>query len=165
MMGLDPSPAVVTLLTVAGGGALTLGGQYVIAWMKGRDVRHVADREADAKLEEHRDSLTFDLLNAAREELTAFRQEVSSLRPLQARVAHLEEALDHLHALLHADSDAEWEAAERRAKGFLKRMRPGVGELRNMKQAGESAETLTGTGNHEGDDYAGKRARRFGRKP
>jgi len=129
-------------LLVATGGGATLIGQYVTSWLKSRsDIRRV-DRDADAKIESQRDKLTMDLLEQARLEMASLRAEVADLRPLQARVAHLEEALDHVHALLHADGPDEMRAAHRRARAFLKRMRPEVGDLRNMAQAADSAREL-----------------------
>jgi hypothetical protein len=111
-------------LFVAGsGGGLTLLAQSGTAWLKARGERHRTNRDADVKLEEHRDKLTFDLLDAARVEVAAARDEAASLRPMVARLAHFEEALDHIHALLHAQMGEERKAAERRARAFLSRMR------------------------------------------
>ena len=111
-------------LFVAGsGGGITLLAQSGTAWLKARGDRHRTDRDADVKLEEHRDKLTFDLLDAARVEVAAARDEAASLRPMVARLAHFEEALDHIHALLHAQMGEERKAAERRARAFLNRMR------------------------------------------
>lgn len=126
-------------IAASGGTGGTLLYQTVSSWWKSRTDRHRADRDVDAQLEEHRDQLTFDLLKASREELSALRTELVQLRPLSVRVAHLEEALDHIHALLHADGDAERGAADRRARAFLRRMRPDIGDLRNAAQISESA--------------------------
>lgn len=136
--------AAIVELAVAAitGGGGTLVGQAALGWLKSRaDVRRT-DRDADARLEEHRDHLTFDLLNAAREEMTALRGELGELRPISARVAHLEEALDHIYALLHAEGEIERRAAERRAKAFLRRMRPEIGDLRNSAQRATSAQRV-----------------------
>ena len=101
----------IEALFVAGsGGGITLLAQSGTAWLKARGERHRTDRDADVKLEAHRDKLTFDLLDAARVEVAAARDEAASLRPMVARLAHFEEALDHIHALLHARNG-------RRAKG------------------------------------------------
>lgn len=111
-------------LFVAGSdGGMTLLAQSRTAWLKARGERHRTDQDADVKLEAHRDKLTFDLLDAARVEVTAAREEAACLRPMVARLAHLEEALDHIHALLHARMGEERKAAERRARAFLNRMR------------------------------------------
>ena len=115
---------------VLGGGGSTVFAQAIAGWWNGRNAEHRSQRDTDVKLEEHRDSLTFDLLAAAREEMAALRSEASSLRPLLFHAAHLEEALDHLYALLHAEGDIERLAAERRAKSFLRRMRPDQGETK-----------------------------------
>jgi hypothetical protein len=122
-----------------GGGGTTIFAQAVGGWWSGRRDDQRAQREADVKLEEHRDSLTFDLLTAAREEMASLRAEAASLRPLMVHAAHLEEALDHLYAILHADGDLERKAAERRAKAFLKRMRPEPGDKRQAVQTEISA--------------------------
>lgn len=136
-------PDIGALATAAvSGGGITLLGQWATAWWTGRGERDRTDKTLDAQLEEHRDNLTFDLLKAAREEMAQLRTEATSLRPLMAHAAHLEEALDHLHALLHAEGDAERRAAVRRAKAFLRRMRPGIGDLRNQAQAQASAKNL-----------------------
>lgn len=136
---MSEASTIGNAILVVGGGCATVIAQWGVAWLKGRgDVRRV-ERDADVKLEEHRDSLTLDMLTAAREEMAALRSELSELRPLQGRIAHLEEALDHLHALLHAGGEAEWAAAERRARAFLRRMRPQIGDLRNIAQRNDSA--------------------------
>lgn len=134
---------IVEIAAIAlGGGGTTMFAQAVGGWWKGRSADKRTQLDHDAKLEEHRDSLTFDLLTAAREEMASLRAEASSLRPLMVHAAHLEEALDHLHALLHADGDLERKAAERRAKAFLKRMRPDPGEKRQAVQTEISAANL-----------------------
>jgi hypothetical protein len=129
---------------VLGGGGSTVFVQAVGGWWSGRREDRRNERDTDLKIEEHRDSLTFDLLTAAREEMSALRSEAASLRPLALHVAHLEEALDHLHALLHAEGELEQIAASRRAKAFLKRMRPEPGEKRNAVQAEISAARVIG---------------------
>lgn len=123
-------------------------GNAVVQWMRSRETRHATDRTVDQKVEEHRDQLTLDLLEAARTEAAAWREEVSNLRPMVTdmlvRLAHFEEALDHLHALLASEEPAERSAAERRARAFLKRMRrdPLSPELRNPVQSAASRESL-----------------------
>lgn len=132
---------------ISGGGLLALF-QGVTGWAEKRREGHLAKQSAqqenDARLEEHRDKLTFDLLTAARSEMAALREEVATLRPINARIAHLEEALDHIHALLNAEGDLEMRSARRRAKAYLRRMRPEVGDLRNAAQAQESAKNILG---------------------
>ena len=133
----------LSVAALTGGGG-TLLFQAVGGWFRERARDRRADRFSDVKLEEHRDRLTFDLLEAAREELSDLRTEVSELRPISIRVAHLEEALDHIHALLHAEGDVETRAAERRAKAFLRRMRPEIGDLRQSAQVATSAKNVIG---------------------
>lgn len=130
------------LVAAATGGGGTVVLQNLTAWIRTRGEIRRGDREVDAKLEEHRDQLTFDLLTAARDEMSALRSEIAELRPASARVAHLEEALDHIYALLHAEGDIELRAAQRRAKAYLRRMRPEIGDLRNTAQAATSAQRV-----------------------
>lgn len=129
---------------IIGGGGSTVFAQAVGGWWNGRRDDRRTQRDTDLKIEEHRDGLTFELLTAAREEMSALRAEAASLRPLALHVAHLEEALDHLHALLHAEGEIERVAASRRASAFLKRMRPEAGEKRNAVQAEISAARVIG---------------------
>lgn len=131
------------------GGVAVFLGNLVIQWVKTRGDRSSAQASAEVQLEQHRDKLTFDLLAAARSELavvrdqlTAARGEAELLRPLQARLAHFEEALDHIEALLNSDTPEEEAAAERRARAFLNRMRraaDAIGALRNEAQIRRSA--------------------------
>lgn len=128
-----------TVLTFATGGGATILGTGLFQWLRDRST-------SEAKIEEHRDGLTFDLLRAAREEMSELRKEVTDLRGLTVKVAHIEEALDHIYALLHADGEIEMAAAARRASAFLRRMRPDVvetkGERRNAVQTEISARRL-----------------------
>jgi len=141
-MGSETAIQLVIAALTGGGGTLLF--QAAGGWFKERARDRRADRFSGVKLEEHRDRLTFDLLEAAREELSDLRTEVSELRPISIRVAHLEEALDHIHALLHAEGDVETRAAERRAKAFLRRMRPEIGDLRQSAQVATSAKNVIG---------------------
>lgn len=120
-----------------GGGGVTILGQVVAGWWKSRGDKYRVDREVDAELETERGKLMLDLIEAARADVTAVRKETASIH-----AAHLEEALDHIHALLNADGDVERQAAERRARAFLRRMRPEIGDIRNQRQAVRSAGEL-----------------------
>ena len=126
----------------ASGGGVTLLGQWAGDWFKGRrqDAHH--ERSTDARLEEHRDNLTFKLLEAAQASVEALQKKVDELMPLQPAAAQLREALDHIHELLHAEGPVEEKAAERRARAFLRRVRPEVGDLRNRLQAVRSGQNL-----------------------
>jgi len=125
------------MLAIVGGSGGTFVLQLATGWWKARSEDRKTERDADVKLEQHRDQLTFDLLTAAREEMAELRREVAALRPLSGCVAHLEEALDHLHALLHAEGAAAKQAAEQRARMFLRRMRPIplAGSFRRVRRA------------------------------
>lgn len=120
-----------------GGGGATLFAQVAAGWWRARGVRYKVDRTVDADLETERGKLTLELLKAAREDAKAVREETASIHAV-----HLEEALDHIHALLNADGADERKAAERRARAFLRRMRPEVGDIRNRRQAVRSAQAL-----------------------
>ncbi|MEG3152987.1 hypothetical protein U1769_24100 [Sphingomonas sp. ZT3P38] len=106
-----------------GGSGATMVTQWGAAWLKTRGDRHQFDRTADAKLEEHRDALTFQLLEAARAEVAQARMEVAQLRPLEQHLYHFQQALEHIEAMLSATDPAERGSAERNARAFLNRMR------------------------------------------
>ena len=134
---------VLSLATAAAsGGGITLLGQWVGDWFKGRRENERHESSIDAQLEQHRDNLTFKLLEAAQASVEALQKKVDELMPILPAAAHLREALDHIHELLHASGDAEVHAAERRARAFLTRMRPEVGDLRNKIQKARSAENI-----------------------
>jgi hypothetical protein len=123
------------IMTAAGaGGVFTWIGQSAVAFIKARSHRHAATLATDSaterhaiseanELDRHRDRLTFDLLQAAREEVAAARRDAADLRNLQARLHFFDEALDHLSALLLATEERDTSGkAERRARAFLLRM-------------------------------------------
>jgi hypothetical protein len=95
---------LTTTATLATGSGLTWLGNAAVRWLRDRCT-------GEERIAQHRDGLTFDLLRAAREEMSALRAEVTDLRGLTAKAAHIEEALDHIHALLHAEGEAELRAA------------------------------------------------------
>jgi len=142
--GLGMADAWSIAIAAVSGGALTQFVQMATGWVKQRHDSQHADRTVDAQLEEHRDNLTLKLLDAAQRSVVELQKQVGELLPHMTAAAHLQEALDHLHALLHADGDAEVQAARRRAMAFLRRMRPDVGTLRNAAQLQESARNLMG---------------------
>lgn len=132
------------VLAGGGGGALVKLAPIAIEWIKAGPKRREVELDGEAKIDRQRSELTLELLRQAHDEVAAARKEVAELRPLQARLAHFEEALDHIHAMLSSDTDAEKAAAERRARAFLRRMRgeDAKGERRNALQAEISAERL-----------------------
>lgn len=82
------------------------------------------------RLEIHRDELTFELLQNARIEMSGarvemddLRDEVRKLRSLEQHVYHFQQSLDHLEALLFAETIDARSIAERNARAFLTRMR------------------------------------------
>lgn len=115
-------------LTAAGigGGACASAATVAVQWLRSRGERHATDRTVNADLQKHWTDTTLELVDALRSELHEAREELTGLRPLVAHLAHFEEALDHIHALLAAlrsESRDELKAAERRAQAFLRRMR------------------------------------------
>lgn len=86
--------------------------------------------EQGDRLEVHRDGLTFELLQNARQEMANarvevedLRDEVRKLRAMEQHFYHFQQSLDHLEALLFADTTEAQAAAERNARAFLARMR------------------------------------------
>jgi hypothetical protein len=153
-----------TILLTLGAGAGGWWSSVVTQWFKARSSRYAADRSTDVKLEEHRDGLTFQLLEAARVEVAELRVEVHRLRPMEHHLLHFDEALRHLEELLFADSDEALANAKRNARAFLnriKRMREATGVLNNevqrltsavemLHRTGEAAKREPGDGGGEG---------------
>lgn len=106
---------------------LFYGRPLFTMWVEAKRIgmeEKAADREADRKLDEQRNSLTFDLLSAARREVQELIEEIKRLRPLEIHAIHLQEALLHIEALLRAvDNIGMLEEAERDARAFLNRIR------------------------------------------
>lgn len=82
------------------------------------------------RLEVHRDGLTFELLQNARQEMANarvevedLRDEVRKLRAMEQHFYHFQQSLDHLEALLFAETTDARSTAERNARAFLTRMR------------------------------------------
>ncbi len=122
------------LATVVPAGLALFGsgwaGQAVLAWMKNRGEQAARKEDSNVKLTEHSSKLMFEVLEAARvdvqlarAEAKAARTENASLRSMEGRFAHFEEALDHIKMLIAAEGAEEVRAARRRATAFLNRMR------------------------------------------
>lgn len=82
------------------------------------------------RLEVHRDELTFQLIASAKQEMSAarvevddLREEVKKLRAMENHFYHFQQSLEHLEALLTADTPEARAQAERNARAFLNRMR------------------------------------------
>lgn len=82
------------------------------------------------KLNEHRDGLVLDLIKNSRDEMQALRTEaelvkaeVAKLRPLEQHYFHFMQSLDHLEAILLAETDGQRKVAEHNARAFLGRVR------------------------------------------
>lgn len=118
------------IIAAVAGATVTLTWQGVTASFRQRSTAQSRAVEAEANLDQHRDKLTFDLLQAAREEVAAARSEANELRGLQTRLRHFDEALEHIEALLAATTTGDgWEIAARHARAFLAR-------IQGMKNAG-----------------------------
>lgn len=128
---------------VATGLAGWFGNAYLVRLkIKAEGAKALLD--VDAVLEKHRDGLTFQLLDAARTELVLMRGEVEKLRPMESHLYHLQQALEHIEALLNPDPDSR-ALAERNARAFLNRMRrleDAKGTIANEIQRQRAAETL-----------------------
>lgn len=117
---LDVGPWVVVSAVV------TWVGQ---AFIHRREVRRI-ELEYAGKVNESRDDLAIELLAnarneiiAARSEMTGLREEINSLRAMEQHFYHFQQALEHLTAVLCAETPEARANAERLAKAFLARMR------------------------------------------
>lgn len=100
---------------------------------KQRKEKEKTERERAEKgdrLEIHRDELMFEVLEHARQEMACarvevedLRSEVQKLRAMEQHFYHFQQSLDHLEALLLAETESARTAAERNAQAFLNRMR------------------------------------------
>jgi uncharacterized protein (UPF0335 family) len=106
------------------------------------------------RLEIHRDELTFELLQNARQEMSSarvevedLRDEVRKLRTMEQHFYHFQQSLDHLEALLFAETSDARSVAERNAQAFLTRMRrvnEAKSTLANEAQRAASKVEVTG---------------------
>jgi HPt (histidine-containing phosphotransfer) domain-containing protein len=133
-------------------GSAGSAGTVIVQMLRSRSARFSTERSIDARLQEHWTDTTLKLVEALQAELHSSREQLAEQRLGQARLAHFEEALDHIHALLAAlksVNEQELLAAERRASAFLRRMRPDPvelkGEHRQEVQRDISAERVTPT--------------------
>lgn len=117
-LGAAPFVVITTLVT-----------WFAAVWHYQAKERKEAIDRGD-QLEIHRDGLTLNLLqsardemNQAREEAVHLREEVRSLRAMEDHFYRFQQALDHLEALLFPDSPEARVIAERNARAFLNRMR------------------------------------------
>lgn len=136
---------------------------WVAAVYMYRDKKKEKVADQTYSLEIHRDELTFQLLQNARQEMSSarvevedLRDEVKKLRSMENHFFHFQQSLDHLEALLFSPTDEEKVAAERNARAFLTRMRrlnEAKGTLANEAQRAASeisvldANTKKGPGN------------------
>lgn len=112
------------------------------------------DRTVDAKLEEHRDKLTFDLLNAARQERAAMQADLERWKTIAAHLEDFDLALSYIEALLAADSDQARNLVARSARVFLDRIevkRRAQQQVRAEAQLGVSVAGLNLRAGDKGD--------------
>jgi len=83
-----------------------------------------------ATVSKHRDDLTLELLGGARAEMAAakvevatLRAEVKGLRSLELHFYLFQQALDHLEAILTAETVEQRAVAENNARAFLDRIK------------------------------------------
>lgn len=106
----------------------------VVAWIGSffthRQKVRTDDNSHAHKVEVHRDDLTLQIIRTGREELALarvevddLREEVRKLRAMETHFFHFQQSLDHLEALLTAETEEARAAAERNATAFLKRMK------------------------------------------
>ena len=95
-----------------------------------RDKRKKEHENQADRLEVHRDDLTLQIIRSGREELALarvevddLRSEVRKLRAMETHFFHFQQSLDHLEALLTAETEEARHIAERNAAAFLKRMK------------------------------------------
>jgi hypothetical protein len=111
---------------------LTWGGQ---AWKNRIDAKRlrVEERTAqfdhDVKIETQRDELLIQLISNARSEVTMARTEMEDLRDqlkqlraMEQHFYHFQQSIEHLEAIVNAETPEDRAVAERNAKSFLKRM-------------------------------------------
>lgn len=142
------------LPSAALGGLAAWLGQAAIAWIKSRGDQASSAKSTEARMEEHRDNLTFELLQEARThlsmvktEVVELRREVKVLRELEKHFFYFEQSLDHLETILSAPTPEERHTAERNARAFLTRMRrlnEARGTLRNEIQRAASEVSVMG---------------------
>ncbi|WP_294357174.1 hypothetical protein [uncultured Sphingomonas sp.] len=127
-------------------GALGWVGNAFVEWWKNRGVAAEARTAAEVDLEQHRDGLTFQLLAACRSEIAALTTQIDRLRPMEAAFYDLQQALEHMDALLVTPA-ADRASVERNARAFLNRMRRNAearGTITNeVQRAASTARLLT----------------------
>lgn len=156
MPDLGALGATAAIAAVAG-----WASNFTVQWLKSGGDRSTAQIQANVDARHHVDEFSIKMLEVAQEEMAAWRAEAKSLRPLLIHEAHIHEALDHLHRLLHAQGEHERAAAERMARAFYRKMRPETGDLRNEEQK----RRIAGDDEYPDDDHLGEKVIKLGPKP
>lgn len=119
-----------TLLSLMGVGGVGIWvGKVLPQYLAGRSATKQTEIKVKGEVDQHHDSLTLELLRHAREDLRiarediiALKENVNRLQGLEAHMFHLEQAFEHIDALINA-TDENRSTLERNARAFLKRMR------------------------------------------
>jgi alpha-amylase/alpha-mannosidase (GH57 family) len=152
----------VDVLGVAPFAAISAGAAWIGQLWLYRDKRQQASEETHAKVEMHKDGLTFELLQVARQEMSStrveiddLRDEVKKLRAMEQHYYHFQQSLDHLESLLFAKDENDRKVAEGNARAFLNRMQ----RLNNAKGtiANETQRNIAKVGGIEKDIDAAER--------
>jgi hypothetical protein len=169
----DPGVAPVTaiggvvpdwLAAVASGGmgALVLyAAQLLLQWRRQLDQERSSRSLSGLEIKKHRDGLTVQMLEMARDELrTAWAEiallrtemrnrddEIERLRRIEIRFKAYEEALSHIEALVMAEITGDREAAEHAARIYLAKMEAlklTLGDQANAEQVKRAGERRIG---------------------
>lgn len=156
------SPDWLAAIMAAGGGAIVLRlAQIALQWRKQAADELAAKSSSGLEIRRHRDGLTVQMLEMAREELRTLHTEIAALRKemrshideierlrrIEIRVAAYEEALVHIEALIMADLTGGREAAEHAAKIYLAKMEAlklTLGEQANAEQVSRARRQIIG---------------------
>lgn len=118
------------ILRVVGPAAIAaIASWWATSTVHQRELRKI-ELEHASKVNESRDDLAIELLAnarneiiAARSEMTGLREEINSLRAMEQHFYRFQQALEHLSAVLCADTPENRVTAERNANAFLARMK------------------------------------------
>lgn len=125
-------------------GLMASGATIWVQWLRSGSDTYKTNRTVSADLEKHWTHTTLELVDAFHQELKEAKSELSALRPMAVRLAHFEEALDHIRNLISAETEKEKTLADNRARDFLHRMGwdERQGQRRAEEQSDDSADEL-----------------------
>lgn len=120
ILGFTLQEIFTVLLPVIGAAVMWLFQSYQ-TWIKDKSDIDTSKGRVELDAEAQQNALTFDLLQAARNEVAEMRAEIAMLRPLQRSTFQLEQALMHLENIVTAPNKEIKYAAEESARMFLAR--------------------------------------------